>query len=82
VLARAVGETLSVEVDTSRGQFEPGDRFLICSDGLTRVVPDDEILAAAMVGDPGSICDALLDLSLQRGAPDNVTIIVVACDGA
>jgi serine/threonine protein phosphatase PrpC len=81
VLARAVGETISVEVDTSRGQVQAGDRFLICSDGLTRVVPDDEILTIAMVGDPASICDALIDLSLQRGAPDNVTIIVVVHDG-
>jgi serine/threonine protein phosphatase PrpC len=81
VLARAVGETLSVEVDTSGGQVEAGDRFLICSDGLTRVVPDDEIRAIATVGDPASICDALVELCLQRGAPDNVTIIVVASDG-
>jgi serine/threonine protein phosphatase PrpC len=81
VLARAVGTALRVELDVSGDQVEAGDRFLLCSDGLTRVVGDDEILAIATAGDPSSICDALVELCLQRGAPDNVTIIVVAYHG-
>ncbi|GAA0511534.1 hypothetical protein Ade02nite_44900 [Paractinoplanes deccanensis] len=56
---------------------EPGDRWLLCSDGLTAVVSNEtieqEMLAAE---DPKSCCERLLDLALRGGGPDNVTVIV------
>ncbi|MFF5078979.1 PP2C family protein-serine/threonine phosphatase [Actinoplanes sp. NPDC000266] len=56
---------------------EAGDRWLLCSDGLTAVVSNEtieqEMLAAE---DPKSCCERLLDLALRGGGPDNVTVIV------
>ncbi|NMO51333.1 serine/threonine-protein phosphatase [Actinoplanes sp. TBRC 11911] len=58
-------------------QPEPGDRWLLCSDGLTAVVSNEtieqELLAAA---DPKSCTERLIDLALRGGGPDNVTVIV------
>lgn len=56
----------------------PGDRFLLCSDGLTSVIPEDalrEELASA--GHPGRIADRLVDLANSRGGPDNTTVILI-----
>jgi protein phosphatase len=56
---------------------EPGDRWLLCSDGLTTVVPPDRIEAElAQVADPQDCAKRLLELALQGGGPDNVTVIV------
>jgi PPM family protein phosphatase len=56
---------------------EPGDRWLLCSDGLTTVVPTDRIEAELLsCGDPQSCAEALVELALQGGGPDNVTVIV------
>ena len=56
---------------------EAGDRWLLCSDGLTAVVTNEtieqEMLAAA---DPKTCCERLIDLALRGGGPDNVTVIV------
>jgi PPM family protein phosphatase len=56
---------------------EPGDRWLLCSDGLTAVVTNDtieqELIAAP---DPKSCAERLIDLALRGGGPDNVTVIV------
>jgi serine/threonine protein phosphatase PrpC len=63
------------------GAVEPGDRFLLCSDGLTNMVSDAEIahgLAAAAA--PADTAGRLLDLVLARGAHDNVTIVIVAAE--
>jgi serine/threonine protein phosphatase PrpC len=58
-------------------QPEPGDRWLLCSDGLTAVISNEtieqELLAAA---DPKSCTERLIDLALRGGGPDNVTVIV------
>ena len=65
------------ELDLDSGEIAGDDIFVLCSDGLTEHVQDDEILDA--VGDAGAqeACDALLALTLQRGARDNVTVIIV-----
>ena len=56
---------------------EPGDRWLLCSDGLTTVVPTDRIEAEMVAaGDPKDCAQRLLDLALDGGGPDNVTVIV------
>jgi PPM family protein phosphatase len=58
-------------------QPEPGDRWLLCSDGLTAVVSNEtieqEMLAAA---DPKTCTERLIDMALRGGGPDNVTVIV------
>ena len=77
VLSRAVGVNETVELDGIRDTFQPGDVILLCSDGLSSVVPEQDI--AAILGAKGlEACDDLIAASLDRGAPDNVTVTLVA----
>ncbi|MBE7202182.1 MAG: hypothetical protein INR70_30870, partial [Parafilimonas terrae] len=62
-----------------QGSVLPGDIFVICSDGLTGHVADRDILMAAGTAAPRGACDALLGLTLERGASDNVTVVVIRC---
>jgi protein phosphatase len=56
---------------------EPGDRWLLCSDGLTTVVSAERIEEELLACDaPQSCAERLLDLALQGGGPDNITVIV------
>jgi protein phosphatase len=66
-----------VKIDVDHFEVQPGDRLLVCSDGLTDMVSDDEI-AATLAGatGPQSTCDALIDLALQHGGRDNVTAVI------
>jgi len=81
VVTRAVGVEAAVALDRATGRLAPGDVFLLCSDGLMKHVPDDEIaamLAATGATDPEGTAEALLARTLERGARDNVTVVVVA----
>ena len=78
VIQRAVGVDETLVLDWVHAPIEPGDLFLLCSDGLTRMVGDAELEAALGRGPMEATCDALLSLTLQRGAKDNVTILLVA----
>jgi serine/threonine protein phosphatase Stp1 len=78
VVTRAVGDpTDSVVLDKVIGRLAPGDRFLLCSDGLSKAL-DDALLAELLaVGTPQSAADDLLATALGRDARDNVTAVVV-----
>ena len=78
VLARAVGVQPDVAVDVIADEVAPGDVFLLCSDGLTGQVQDGEIAELLALPNHRSALDQLVALTLERGAPDNVTIIIVA----
>ena len=54
-----------------------GDRYLLCSDGLTKHIPDMELQSELQKGNTTECCKHLIDLVLSRGAGDNVTAIVV-----
>jgi len=78
VVTRAVGATDELYVDLDYTDMCTGDRFLLCSDGLTKELRHAEI--AATLGREGGaeeIGAALVDLALRRGARDNVTVVVV-----
>ena len=80
VLVRAIGVGARMAVDVVTDEVEPGDLFLLCSDGLTGKVEDDGIAAllargAAQATQP--TLDALIAVTLERGAPDNVTAILI-----
>lgn len=77
VITRAVGHQDYVEVDTLEVAVRPGDRFMLCSDGLHGYVEDPE-LPKLMVGDRGGVAQKLVDLANARGGRDNITVIV--CD--
>jgi serine/threonine protein phosphatase PrpC len=79
VITRAIGFDDPARLDTRRLTVRPGDRFLLCSDGLNRVVEDREIAQHMASSSPERRAPALIDLSLERGAPDNVTVVCVDC---
>lgn len=80
VILRALGSHRDVEVSTWAKPFilQPGDRFLLCSDGLYDVATDPDILATMGDHPPQAACDALIAMARERGAPDNVTVIILA----
>ena len=78
VLARAVGVRPDVEVDMVEGTIEPGDSFLLCSDGLHGTVDEAEIARMLGRGSPQEASGELVDRTLERGAPDNVTVIAIS----
>jgi serine/threonine protein phosphatase PrpC len=82
VITRAIGVSDDPELEIKGGALEAGDVFVICSDGLTAHVEDREILALASAHPPQKACDLLVDLTLDRGAVDNVTVVVVRYDPA
>lgn len=77
VVTRAVGVSEELHVDVVSGDVRDGDFFLLASDGLTRVVEDDEIAEELVSNRLAQAADRLLELVLERGAPDNVSLIVV-----
>lgn len=79
VLTRAIGATAALELDFETFQIAAGDTFILCSDGLTRMVTDAEI-RDVMNAEPdlNAACDWLINLALERGASDNVTVVTVA----
>jgi len=79
VLLRAVGTHPEVEVATWNDLFpvEPGDRFVVCSDGLYTLVEDTEIEALVLAQRPATACRRLVQLALDRGGYDNITVAVL-----
>ena len=77
-LTRCVGQPPPVEGDIHAHNVEVGDRYLICSDGITRYVMPPEmqrlLLAAA---NPETICRRLVEIALKRGGVDNATVVAV-----
>lgn len=80
VLTRAVGIREGLQLELAYSQVQPGDRYLLCSDGLYNPVESHDIHALLGSGTPDEACEALLNLALKNGAPDNVTVIVAAAD--
>lgn len=75
-LTRAVGTSIEIELDQLRIEAEPGDRFLLCTDGLHGPVPEAE-LEAVSAGNPLAVAvEALIAAALARGARDNVTAVL------
>ncbi len=75
------GHDRGVTVEVHKLPLEAGDRVLLCSDGLTEMVPDEEILSAlAGEGEPAKVCDRLVDRANEQGGKDNVTVVVAHFD--
>lgn len=81
VLTRALGVRTEAEPDLGELTLEPGDVFVLCSDGLTQQVRDDEI-AKAVTGDLDLdvVCEGLVALANARGGDDNITTLLVRCE--
>lgn len=77
VITRAVGAAEVLRVEVVEGEARSGDIFLIGSDGLTREVTPVELLAKLLSKPISDAADAFIEMVLDRGAPDNVTLVVV-----
>lgn len=79
VILRALGTKPEVEVAVAPAPLEvqPGDQFLVCSDGLYDMVPDADILAIIMEAEPHTACENLITLAKKRGGYDNITVGLV-----
>jgi len=79
VITRAIGVQDTVDMDHVSGSLRDRDSFLLCSDGLTGHLEDDELAPIMRGKSSQAACEALLDETLRRGASDNVTIVIVRC---
>jgi type VI secretion system ImpM family protein len=77
-VTRAVGGEETLALDVYRGDVRMGDRFLLCSDGLSRALSDTEISHHLGAADFGAAVNALVDAALKAGSTDNVTAVLVA----
>ncbi len=77
IITRSVGFEADVAVDMMGVEVEPGDRLVICCDGLSNLVEDDEILSIATSCALDEAPRRLIDLANERGGDDNITVIVV-----
>jgi serine/threonine protein phosphatase Stp1 len=76
-ITRAVGVGDELELDKVRGEVAPGDRFLICSDGLTKYATF-AMLEDTMKSNPlETVVDSLIQIALSGGGADNITVVVV-----
>ncbi len=78
LLTRALDGRSAVDPDLSLREVRVGDRYLICSDGLSSVVRDLTLAEALMSSEVDAAADRLVELALRGGGPDNVTVVV--CD--
>lgn len=81
VLTNVMGGAKSgIQVDMHKVRVESGDQLLLCSDGLTAMVPDADVaqVLLAQAESPASACRALMELANERGGDDNITVIVAS----
>jgi protein phosphatase len=77
VLTRSVGAHRNLRLEMHYSPVQAGDRYLLCSDGLYNPVEFGEICAVMGQGSPEEACKSLVDLALEGGGPDNITVVIV-----
>ena len=79
MITRALGLKESVDVDLTEEPARPGDVLLLCSDGLSDLLDDEDMLVAVRdhAGDLDQACQALVDRANAKGGDDNITVLVV-----
>lgn len=83
LLTRSVGISEDVDVDIKEIDLRPGDFILLCSDGLTKMIPDKDISGVfEREKDPNSIVENLIKKANEAGGIDNVTAVVARVEGA
>lgn len=78
VITRAVGSQAGLELDQADFELVAGDVYLLCSDGLSKLVEDDEIARLLAGSNSRNAVQSLIQAALARGADDNVTTVVVS----
>jgi protein phosphatase len=80
-LTRCIGQSLPPDVDLADLPVLAGDRFIFCTDGVTRLVSEKELKeAVGAAAQPVDIARGLVELAVQRGGPDNATVVAVIID--
>jgi len=84
VITRAIGTAKKVMPEISLTLFEPGDLFLLCSDGLTNMIEDEDILNTIISyrDDIPLACRTLVNLANNKGGEDNISVVIVKCTEA
>ena len=77
IITRSLGTKPDVDIDFFQRKVHPGDVLLLCCDGLSNEVENNEITHLVSATDPQEAAQKLIDLANQRGGPDNITAIVV-----
>lgn len=78
LITRAIGTEMVVNCDIFHRELTPGECFLLCTDGLCNVVDEQEMLFEVVHGgEKTDVCERLLAIAKNRGAPDNVTCVLV-----
>ncbi|MFM0056340.1 PP2C family protein-serine/threonine phosphatase [Paraburkholderia phytofirmans] len=80
MITRAVGATDLLELDDDAIEVADGDVFLLCSDGLSNEVSEDDMLAVLSNAACANACEELVDMALARGGRDNITAVVVRAE--
>lgn len=80
VITRCVGYQEEEEVDTFSFQPFQGDRFLICSDGLSNKINEREMADVMKEDDLEWVCEHMVELAKERGGEDNITVLLIALD--
>ncbi len=78
IITNALGTGVSVRLELSALALHPGDRLLVCSDGLSLLLPDDLLLQITRAAPPEDAVAELLRRANERGGPDNVTAVLLA----
>ena len=78
LITRAIGTDRSVTGDIFFPKIKKGDRILLCSDGLSNLVTEQEILYEVMYGDNSDCCSRLINIANDRGGYDNITVILLS----
>jgi len=76
-VTRAIGAGNILRLDIGAVDIESGDRYLLCSDGLSKHITHHELAGSLAVGSTAEVAQGLIDKTLLRGASDNVTVIVI-----
>jgi PPM family protein phosphatase len=82
LIMQVMGQKDDLLVALSRFELRRGDRLLLCSDGLSNMVKDDQVREMAAAGvDVGAACAALVDQANAAGGEDNITVVIAEVDG-
>jgi len=77
VITRAVGSQKELELDSASFPLQPGDTYMLCSDGLSKMLSEEDIARCLAQANSHTSAQALIQTALERGADDNVTVTVV-----
>jgi protein phosphatase len=80
IITRAIGSSPELEVDIFSLTMLINDILVLCTDGLTNMVGEDEIGGTAQSNDPEAACKQLIEAANRNGGEDNVTVIVIKCE--